>query len=135
MANKVTLVGALGADPELSYTPSGTCKATLRVATTERWTDKEGEKKEQTEWHRVIAWGRKAEVIGEYFKKGMGIYIEGKLQTRSWDDKDGNKRWTTEIVLINFEFLPGKCAANSDVPNRPSDGDVEITPLDDDIPF
>lgn len=136
MANKVILVGALGADPELSYTPSGTAKATLSVATTEKWTDKSGEKQEKTEWHRVIAWGRRAEVLGEYFKKGYGIYIEGKLQTRKWEDRDGNTRYTTEVVMSAFEFLPGKRGSGG---GNPSDSNIGNSPPvpegDADIPF
>jgi single-strand DNA-binding protein len=130
--NKAIIVGGLGQNPELSYTPSGTAKATLSVATSERWTDKEGEKHEKTEWHRCIAWGRKAEVIAEYFTKGSGIIIEGKIQTRNWEDKDGVKRYTTEIVIANFEFAPGKRDSGS--AGNPSAAPASPE-RDDDIPF
>ena len=103
--NKVLLIGNLGADPELSYTPEGTAKATMRLATHEVWTKKDGSKGERTEWHRLIAWGRLAEVMGEYAHKGRQLFVEGRLQTRSWEDKDGNKRWTTEIVATNIQLL------------------------------
>jgi single-strand DNA-binding protein len=95
--NKVILVGNLGRDAELRYTPGGAAVATLNMATTETWTDKAGQRQEKTEWHRVIVWGKPAEALAEYLTKGKSVYIEGRLQTRQWDDKDGNKRYTTEI--------------------------------------
>ncbi len=103
--NRVLLIGNLGADPDLSYTPDATAKATMRLATHENWTNKDGSKGERTEWHRIIAWGRLAEVMGEYAYKGRLLFVEGRLQTRSWEDKDGNKRWTTEIVATNIQLL------------------------------
>ncbi|UCG13280.1 MAG: single-stranded DNA-binding protein [Deltaproteobacteria bacterium] len=134
--NRVLLIGNLGADPELSYTPSGTAKATMRLATHEVWTNKEGEKGERTEWHRVIAWGRLAEICGEYLAKGRQIFIEGRLQTRSWEDRDGNKRWTTEIVASGMQML----GSQRDVPTGPavsSSGGLGAEPPEpeDDIPF
>jgi single-strand DNA-binding protein len=129
MVNKVILVGNLGADPEMSYTQSGTAKATIRLATTEKWT-KDGEKKEKTEWHRLVVWGRLAEVCGEYLAKGRQAYFEGKLQTREWEDKDGSKRWTTEVVAFSMQMLGGKGGAGGRVADEatvPEDGD--------DIPF
>jgi single-strand DNA-binding protein len=103
--NKVLLIGNLTADPELSYTPEGTAKAVMRLATNETWTGKDGKKGSRTEWHRLIAWGRLAEVCGEYLVKGRQIFGEGRIQTRSWEDKDGVKRWTTEIVVTNMQML------------------------------
>src|SRR4051794_34852939 len=95
--NKVILVGNLGRDAELRYTPGGAAVATLNMATTETWNDKEGQRQEKTEWHRVILWGKQAETLNQYLQKGKQIYVEGRLQTRQWDDKDGNKRYTTEV--------------------------------------
>ena len=95
--NKVILVGNLGRDAELRYTPGGAPVATLNLATTEMWNDKAGQRQEKTEWHRVVFWGKTAESLNEYLTKGKQIYVEGRLQTRQWDDKDGNKRYTTEI--------------------------------------
>ena len=95
--NKVILVGNLGRDAELRYTPGGAAVATLNMATTEVWNDKGGQRQEKTEWHRVVLWGKTAESLNEYLTKGKQIYVEGRLQTRQWDDKDGNKRYTTEI--------------------------------------
>jgi single-strand DNA-binding protein len=95
--NKVILVGNLGRDAELRYTPGGAAVATLNMATTEVWNDKQGQRQEKTEWHRVVLWGKSAESLSEYLTKGKQIYVEGRLQTRQWDDKDGNKRYTTEI--------------------------------------
>ena len=95
--NKVILVGNLGRDAELRYTPGGAAVATINMATTEVWNDKAGQRQEKTEWHRVVLWGKTAESLNEYLTKGKQIYVEGRLQTRQWDDKDGNKRYTTEI--------------------------------------
>jgi len=98
MINKVILVGNLGADPELRYTQSGTAVATLRVATNRRWKDRDGNQQDETEWHRVIVWAQSAEFCGNYLSKGMKVYVEGRLQTRKWQDQTGNDRYTTEIV-------------------------------------
>src|SRR3989337_536738 len=103
--NKVILVGNLGADPELRYAPSGMAIANFRIATTETWKDKNGAKQDKTEWHRIVAFGKLAEICGEYLNKGKQIYVEGKIQTRQWEDKDGNKRYTTEIVANNLQML------------------------------
>jgi single-strand DNA-binding protein len=129
MVNKVILVGNLGADVDMSYTQSGTAKAAMRVATTEKWTDKEGKKQEKTEWHRVIAWGRLAEICGEYLAKGRQAYFEGKLQTREWEAKDGTKKWTTEVVAFSMQMLGGKAGSG-----KPAE-DVNVPEPDDDIPF
>jgi single-strand DNA-binding protein len=105
--NKVILIGNLGADPELRYTPSGQAVCDLRLATNEQWTDKNGQKQERTEWHRVVMWGKPAEICKQYLTKGQKLYVEGRLQTRSWDDKEGNKRYSTEIIGTDFMFLGG----------------------------
>jgi single-strand DNA-binding protein len=102
--NKVILVGRLGTEPEVRSTPGGQQVATLSIATSESWM-KDGKKEEKTEWHRVVLWGRQAELAQKYLKKGRMVYIEGKLQTRSWDDKQGQKRYTTEIVANNLQFI------------------------------
>jgi len=105
--NKVILIGNLGADPELRYTPGGQAVCDIRLATNESWTDKNQQKQERTEWHRVVMWGKPAEICKQYLTKGQKLYIEGRLQTRSWDDKEGNKRYSTEIVATDFMFLGG----------------------------
>ena len=103
--NKVFLLGRLGNDPEVRYTTNGGAVANFNVATNESWTDKQGQKQERTEWHRVVFWGKPAEIIKQYLTKGRRLYIEGRLQTRSWEDKQGQKRYTTEIVGNDFMFL------------------------------
>ena len=105
--NKVILVGNLGRDAELRYTPGGAAVATLNMATTETWTDKSGQKQEKTEWHRVVFWGKVAESLTEYLTKGKQVYVEGRLETRQWNDKDGNKRYTTEIKGDKIVLLGG----------------------------
>src|SRR5215217_8650027 len=105
--NKVILVGNLGRDAELRYTPGGSPVATINLATTEIWNDKAGQRQEKTEWHRVVLWGKTAESLNEYLTKGKQIYVEGRLQTRQWDDKDGNKRYTTEIRGDRIVLLGG----------------------------
>ncbi len=134
--NRVLLIGNLGADPELSYTPSGTAKVSMRLATHEVWTNKSGEKGERTEWHRVIAWGRLAEICGEYLAKGRQIFVEGRLQTRSWEDRDGNKRWTTEIVATGMQMLGSPREASSETATSVPGLEMPDGPEpDDDIPF
>lgn len=108
MINKAILVGNLGADPEIRYTQSGTQVATFSVATTERWKGQDGQMQESTEWHRVVAWARLAEICGEYLNKGSKVYIEGKIQTRKWQDQNGNDRYTTEIVAREMKMLSPK---------------------------
>jgi len=103
--NKVILVGNLGQDPEVRYTKAGQAVASFSLATSEKWTGKDGNKEEKTEWHRIVAWGKLGEICGEYLYKGKQVYIEGRLQTREWDDKDGNKKQTTEIVASNMTML------------------------------
>jgi single-strand DNA-binding protein len=105
MLNKAMLIGNLGADPELRYTQSGVAVASLRIATSRRWKDKEGQQQEQTEWHNIVAWDRLGELCNEYLHKGSKIYVEGRLQTRKWQDQSGNDRYTTEIVASDVQFL------------------------------
>src|SRR5512136_2294397 len=106
--NKVILVGNLGRDAEMRYTPGGAAVATLSLATTEVFKDKDGQRQEQTEWHRVVLWGKTAETLSEYLRKGKQIYVEGRLQTRSWDDKEGKKRYATEVKSDRIVLLGGR---------------------------
>ena len=106
--NKVILIGNLGKDPEIRYTRDGTAVANLNLATSESWNDANGQRQERTEWHRVVAWSKLAEIAKEYLSKGRQVYIEGKLQTRSWEDKDGQKRYTTEIKADQMVMLGGR---------------------------
>ena len=108
MVNKVILIGNLGSDPEVRHTQTGTPVASFRIATTERWKGKDGQMQDQTEWHSIVAWDKLAEICREYLHKGMKVYIEGKLQTRKWQDKDGHDRWTTEIIARDMKMLDGK---------------------------
>ncbi len=118
--NKVHLIGNLGKDPEVRYTQNGTAVASFNIATSESWKDKNsGEKQERTEWHHITLWSRLAEVAGEFLKKGMQVYIEGKLQTRKWTDDKGVDRYTTEIVGNNMQMLGGKSSGNR--PPHPAD--------------
>lgn len=105
MINKAILIGNLGSDPEVKYTQSGTAVATFRVATTERWKGQDGQMQESTEWHRIVAWKRLAEICGEYLLKGSRVYIEGKIQTRKWQDQNGVDKYTTEIVAREMKML------------------------------
>lgn len=105
--NKVILVGRLGADPEVKAVSSGQNVARMNIATSDNWTDQNGQKQERTEWHRVVAWGRLADLCGKYLSKGRQVYLEGRLQTRSWEDQQGAKRYTTEIVANTVQFLGG----------------------------
>ncbi|MBA3580937.1 MAG: single-stranded DNA-binding protein [Gammaproteobacteria bacterium] len=145
--NKVILVGHLGADPEIRYMPSGAAVANLSLATTESWKDKNsGEKQERTEWHRIVLFARLAEIAGEYLKKGAQVYIEGRLQTRKWQDKSGQDRYTTEIVGGDMQMLGGgsgggRSASYDNTANNSGDNYSEKPPMrsaddfDDDIPF
>ena len=130
--NKVILVGNLGRDPELRYTQGGTAVANFTIATNERWTDKQGERQERTEWHRILAWGRLAEIVGEYMNKGKQVYVEGSLQTRKWEDRDGNTRYTTEIKAQNIQMLSGR---DQDSVPSPGNEEAPVPVTDDDIPF
>ena len=146
--NKVILVGNLGRDAELRYTPGGAAVATLNLATTEVWNDKGGQRQEKTEWHRIVLWGKQAESLQEYLTKGKQIYVEGRLQTRQWDDKDGNKKYTTEIKADRITLLgggggAGRGGASIDrgtaVAAHAGGGGGDEPPMepitDDDIPF
>ncbi len=152
--NRTLLIGNLGADPEVRYTQGGSAVANFRIATTEVWNDKSsGERNERTEWHRIVVWGKQAENCGEYLKKGRTVFVEGRIQTREWQDKDGNKRYTTEIVANNVQFLGGRGegggggggggggrggsyqGGGSDFPSS-GDQNMDPPPMgDDDIPF
>ena len=148
--NKVILVGNLGRDAELRYTPGGAAVSTLNLATTEVFKDREGQKKEDTQWHRVILWGKTAETLQDYLTKGKQIYVEGKLQTRKWKDKDGNEKYTTEVKGDRVVLLSGGGGSRGEGARgegggarststdefshgEPAGGSVELT--DDDIPF
>jgi single-strand DNA-binding protein len=144
--NKVILVGNLGRDAELRYTPGGAAVATLNLATTEVWNDKGGQKQEKTEWHRIVLWGKTAESLNEYLTKGKQIYVEGRLQTRSWDDKDGVKKYTTEIRGDRIVLLGGgggggggrqlaRSGAGAGGHMEESMGEPVTELSDDDIPF
>ncbi|MBD3422329.1 MAG: single-stranded DNA-binding protein [Chitinivibrionales bacterium] len=109
--NKAILIGNLGKDPELKYTPGGQAVTTFPIATTERWNDKSGQRQEKTEWHNIVVWGKMAETANQYLSKGRPVYIEGRISTRSWDDRDGNKRYRTEIVAQSFQFLGSSSGA------------------------
>ncbi|MEN8760810.1 MAG: single-stranded DNA-binding protein [Thiogranum sp.] len=139
--NKVILVGNLGADPEVKYMPNGNAVANVTVATSESWKDKQsGEQKDKTEWHRVVFFRRLAEIAGEYLKKGSQIYIEGKLQTRKWQDKNGNDRYTTEIIANEMQMLGGRGGGSADFGAASSTAAAPAPAaaadeFDDDIPF
>jgi single-strand DNA-binding protein len=154
MVNKVILIGNLGRDPEVRSTPSGQPVANFTLATSRRWRDKNGQKQEQTEWHQVVVWGKQAEIAGQYLTKGKQIYLEGRLQTRSWDDKNsGEKRYRTEVICENFQMLgsarggefegdrggasPGYGGGQQQPSSGPSydEGGYGGEPEDDDIPF
>lgn len=148
--NKVILIGNLGADPETRYLPSGDAVTNIRIATTENWKDKSGEKQEHTEWHRISFFGRQAEVAGEYLKKGSPVYIEGRIRTRKWQDKEGQDRYSTEIVADRMQLLGGRgggdgggmreapagggsAGGGAKAPAKKSGGSFDD--MDDDIPF
>jgi len=155
--NKVILVGNLGRDPETRYTTGGDAVTNIRVATTDTWKDKNGEKQEKTEWHTVVFFGRQAEIAGEYLKKGRQVYVEGRLQTRKWQDKEGQDRYTTEIVADRMQMLGTREGGGASVAAEPTEREGASKPaaggrraagpapakkdeknvdeLDDDIPF
>jgi single-strand DNA-binding protein len=139
--NKVILVGNLGGDPTMRYTPNGTAVVNFNVATTEKFTNKAGERESRTEWHRVVAWSKLAEICNEYLKKGKQVYIEGRLQTRSWEDQSGQKKYTTEVVANSMVMLGRAGDTPMDVPSQSQDfpaeeaGAAAQTGDDDDLPF
>ncbi|MGM0588707.1 MAG: single-stranded DNA-binding protein [Bacteroidota bacterium] len=152
--NKAMIIGRLGADPEVRYTQNNTAVANMNVATSERYKDNMGEWKERTEWHRVVAWGRTAEICNEYLRKGSLVYFEGPIQTRQWEDKDGNTRYTTEIKALRMQMLDSKSdngSANQSKPaqqgaqqqqaggkqaaNSAVDLNETFEDIDDDLPF
>ncbi len=134
--NKAIIVGNLGQDPDTRYMPSGSAVTNISIATSEKWKDKQtGEPRERTEWHRVSMFGRLAEIAAEYLRKGSQVYIEGKLQTDKWQDRDGNDRYTTKIIANEMQMLGGKMASKS-VENRvASQSQPNTDDFDDDIPF
>ena len=146
--NKAIIVGNLGRDPEVRYSANGNAIANVTIATTESWKDRQsGERQEKTEWHRVVFFSRLAEIAGEYLKKGSQVYIEGRLQTRKWEDRDGNERYTTEIVANEMQMLGGRGGGDSQSDSPPDYSQAEAAPasrgggggqdgdFDEDIPF
>ena len=148
--NKAILVGNLGRDPELRTTPNGQSVVNFTLATSETWTDKSGERVERTEWHRIVVWGRTAEMCNQYLSKGRTVYVEGRIQTREWEDKDGNKRYTTEINANTVNFIGPRGSSGSDSGGGPTGGGAASSgggggsggpagdpgpPMDDNIPF
>ena len=140
MVNKVLLVGNLGKDPEVRFTANGRAVARFPVATSEKWTDQEGNRQERTEWHNIVVWGKQAETCGQYLAKGRQVFIEGAIRSRQYDDKDGNKRYITEIIARDVRFLGGggrggPAEGGGGGFNVPPGEDVGPPAADDDIPF
>ena len=138
--NKVTLIGRLGHDPEIRYTQSGSAVANATIATNDYWTDKQGGKQERTEWHSLVMWGKLADLAQSYLKKGSQVYVEGKLQTRKWEDKEGNERWTTEIVANQMQMLGERMSQGTSnqgnvTKQNTSSNEFVDEEFDDDIPF
>lgn len=137
--NKAILVGNLGRDPELKYMPNGDAVCNFSIATTDTWKDRDGNQQEKTEWHNIVAFKKLAEICGEYLKKGKQIYIEGRIQTRSWEDKDGVKKYTTEIVANQMQMLGRRDEAIEDSYTPPPSAQSEPPKTndddDDDLPF
>lgn len=138
--NKVILIGRLGADPETRYMPSGGAVTNLRLATSESWRDREtGEQQERTEWHNVAMFGRLAEIAAEYLRKGSQVYVEGRLRTRKWQDRDGNDRYTTEVIANEMQMLGGRGGAGAPAQSQAAAPASAVAPpaedFDDDIPF
>ncbi|UCC43979.1 MAG: single-stranded DNA-binding protein [Candidatus Zixiibacteriota bacterium] len=136
--NKVILIGRLGKDPELKYTPGGRAVCNFSMATSERWTGQDGQKNESTTWHNIVAWGKQAEIMKEYLRKGREVYVEGRIDNRSYDDKEGNKRYISEVVVQQFRFIgsreSGEAAPNSAGP-PPATSAPTPAGDDDDLPF
>lgn len=136
MVNKVILIGNLGKDPEVRYSQAGAAIASFNVATTETWKKQDGSKEELTEWHRIVAFGRLGEICGEYLSKGSKVFIEGRLQTRKWDDKDGNTKYTTEIVAREMKMLsPRGSSGDSSQSPQYNDQPFPEPVMGDDVPF
>lgn len=139
MVNRVILIGRLGRDPELRYTSSGTPVANFSLATDESWTDSNGQRQSRTEWHNIVAWSKLGEICNQYLRKGKLVFIEGRIQTREWDDRDGNKRRTTEIVASEMRMLGSRDEENGRTESKPSaesdNSTMEVGITDDDIPF
>jgi single-strand DNA-binding protein len=138
--NKVIIIGNVGANPEVRYTPSGSAVANFNVATNEAWKDSNGNQQERVEWHRIVAWGKLGEICGEYLKKGSHIYLEGRLRTRSWEDQNGNKRYTTEILASDIQMLDKKPQNTGQEVEVPSASATKSSSSpnsvgDDDLPF
>jgi len=134
--NKVILVGRLGNDPEIRYTQSGAGVANFNIATSENWTDRDGQRQERTEWHRIVVWGKMAETCAQYLAKGRQVFVEGRLQTRQWDDKEGNKHYTTEVIANTVQFLDRGANKTTATPEVPAiEQAVESNIADEDIPF
>jgi single-strand DNA-binding protein len=136
--NKVILVGRLGKDPDLRYTPSGQAVASFSLATTRRWKAQDGQNQEATTWHNIVAWGKQAEVMKEYLSKGREVYIEGRIDNRSYDDKEGNKRYVSEVVVESFSFIGGGGGGSRGEERSPAGGGSEAPASsggDDDLPF
>ena len=129
--NVVFILGRLGLDPELRYTPSGDAVANLRMATNRVWKDRDGNQQEKTEWHRIVAWRKLAEICSQYLKKGSRIYIEGRLETRSWEDQSGNKRYTTEVLAEQMQMLDSR--SDSDASQSPASS--KVSNESDEVPF
>ncbi len=134
MVNKVILIGNLGADPEVRYSQTGTAVANFRIATTETWKKQDGSKEEQTEWHKIVAFARLGEICGEYLSKGSKVYIEGRLQTRKWEDRDGNARYTTEIVAREMKMLSAR-GAGGGASSHDEEPPYPEPVMGDDVPF
>jgi single-strand DNA-binding protein len=137
--NKAILIGNLGKDPELRYTPGGQAVASFPLATSEKWRDREGNLQDRTEWHNIVVWGRQAETAKEYLSKGRSVYVEGRIQTRSWEDKDGNKRYTTEIIVQRMQFLGGRdqgqVQPDTEQVTSEAPQPEDLSGEDDDLPF
>lgn len=133
--NKVILIGNLGKDPETRYMPDGNAVANFSIATTERWKDKNGDKQEKTEWHNIVAYRKLAEICGEYLGKGSPVYIEGRIQTRKWQDKNNNDRYITEIVADRMQMLGSKAESSQSKPEPKQSDGGSIDDLESDIPF
>ncbi len=131
--NKVILLGNLGKDPEVRFTPSGQAVCNFSIATNESWTDKSGQKQERTEWHRIVVWGKMGELCGEYLKKGRQAFVEGRLQTREWTDKEGKKNYSTEVVANNVQFIGARDGAGGGSKPQAQQNDYGSPPPSDDM--